>query len=297
MTPSQTVEDRSIPVNKAVLLYSGIAGQSFTLTNIDLSTVVVTFPDAVSVLAPSDWDGMIAPPQTVSVSGVAPSGFSLGSSAIEVGSSVDILLFDKPVALVLSGVTGSVGYKPPGSSSWTQITNTCGGSYASPSAPSFPGECFISNDSDTKIYTYHFTTFALLDNGQGNSNGNTRSYGGRLFPSNVPGLVGFEGLITNSFLNNNLLFPNLNQSKNINSNKKELSALNINNVSNLNNKIPGKPALFDITTFFQTNDKNFLILFLIFAAIILGVIIDILFIKVRRYLYKLRIKHDQDFKN
>ncbi len=162
LTVSQTVGDHSITVNKAVLLRSGTVDQPFTLTNVNLSTVVVTLPDAVSVLAPSGWNGMIAPPKTVSASGAAPSGFSIGNTVIEVGSSDVILLFDKPVALVLSGVTGNVGYKPSGSSSWTRITSACGGSYASPSAPSFPGECSISNGSDTKIYTYHFTTFGAL---------------------------------------------------------------------------------------------------------------------------------------
>ncbi|MBI5221904.1 MAG: hypothetical protein HY980_00170 [Candidatus Magasanikbacteria bacterium] len=159
----QIVGDYAITVAKAVRLLSGVADQPFTLTNTGVSSITVTLPDAVSVLAPSGWNGTIAPPQTVSASGVAPPGFSLGSTAVEVGSSASILLFDKPVALVLSGVTGSVGYKPAGSSNWTQITNTCGGSYASPSAPSFPGECSVSNGSDTKIYTYHFTTFGSLN--------------------------------------------------------------------------------------------------------------------------------------
>ncbi|MGI0069785.1 MAG: hypothetical protein ACREAN_05975, partial [Nitrosopumilaceae archaeon] len=56
----------------------------------------------------------------------------------------------------------TVGYKPAGSNNWIVITNTCGGTYSSPSNPTFPGECFISNGIDTKIVTYHFTTFSSL---------------------------------------------------------------------------------------------------------------------------------------
>jgi len=159
----QSVGGQTMTVNKAVVLESGVDDQPFTLSNSDLTSVSVSIPDTTTVLAPSGWDGKIAPPKTGSSSGSAPSGFSVGNTVIEVGSSSGILLFDKPVSIVLSGVTGNVGYKPSGSSTWVQITTVCGGTYASPSAPTFPNECYISNGTDTKIYTYHFTSFASLN--------------------------------------------------------------------------------------------------------------------------------------
>lgn len=162
MTAAKNIGGVSVTAEKAVRMLSGIDGQPFTLTNTDLSSFVVTIPHAAVILAPSAWDGKFAPPRIGSSAGTAPSGFSIGSTVIEVGSPDVVLLFDKPVAVILAGVTGDVGFKPAGSSSWTRIENTCAGTYTSPTAPTFPEECSISNGSDTKIYTYHFTTFAEL---------------------------------------------------------------------------------------------------------------------------------------
>ena len=163
MTVPKTIGGLSITVAKAVMMRSGIAGQPFDIKNSSLENFSVTFPDATSIMAQSGWDGEFVPPKTAAKSGTAPSGFSLGSTVIEVGSSDQVLLFDKPVAVVLAGVNGDVGYKPSGSSSWTRITGACSGTYASPSPPAFPGECYISNGTDTKIYTYHLTTFGSLN--------------------------------------------------------------------------------------------------------------------------------------
>lgn len=73
-----------------------------------------------------------------------------------------MLLFDKPVVLTLPGVTGPVGYKPAGSNTWVMITQQAGGTYNNPTAPLFPGEAYITNGTDTKIITWHFTSFAGL---------------------------------------------------------------------------------------------------------------------------------------
>ena len=160
---AQSVGGVSVSVNKAVNLQSGTDTQAITLTNSNLSNVSVAIPDNTTVLGTSGWDGKITPPKTGSSSGSAPSGFSVGSTVIEVGSSTGVLLFDQPVIITLTGVTGNVGYKPAGSTTWTQITTACGGTYASPAKPTFPGECYISDGSNTRIYTYHFTTFGSLD--------------------------------------------------------------------------------------------------------------------------------------
>lgn len=159
----QTFGDQSVLVTQAVTLQSGTDTEPIILTNSDLGNVSVSIPDGTTILAGSGWDGTIQPPTTASGTGNAPAGFSVGGTVIEVGSPNDTLLFDKPVSIILTGVTGAVGYKPAGSNNWIQITNVCGGTYANPTAPVFPGECYISNGADTTIYTYHFTTFGSLN--------------------------------------------------------------------------------------------------------------------------------------
>ncbi len=162
MTAAKNIGGASVIMEKAIRLMSGIEGQPLMIKNADLSSSSFTLPYLATVLAPNGWDGKIVPPKTGSSAGTAPSGFSIGGTVIEVGSSDVVLLFDKPAEVILTGVTGNVGYKPAGVSSWTRITSTCGGTYALPASPTFPGECSISNGSDTKISTYHFTTFAEL---------------------------------------------------------------------------------------------------------------------------------------
>ena len=163
LSASKDIGGQLVTVGKAVQLSSGTSGTPIILTNSTLASASVSIPDATTILAPSGWDGIIAPPKTGSSSGTAPTGYSIGT-AIDVGSPNAVLLFDKPVLVTLSGLTGSVGYKPSGSTTWKQITTACGGTYSSPtlSAASFPGECSISNGTDTKILTYHFTTFGGL---------------------------------------------------------------------------------------------------------------------------------------
>jgi putative cell wall-binding protein len=102
----------------------------------------------------------------------------VGNTVIEVGAANAILLFDQPVILTLPGVTGTVGYKPAGSDSWVQITQLAGGTYANPAAPAFPGEAYISNGTDTKIITWHFTSFAGLSAQNVPSAGSSGNSGG-----------------------------------------------------------------------------------------------------------------------
>ncbi|HET7629967.1 MAG TPA: right-handed parallel beta-helix repeat-containing protein [Candidatus Saccharimonadales bacterium] len=177
LTAPVVVGSASITVTKAVALKSGSASQPIKITNSALSNVSVSIPDSTTVLAPNNWDGKIQPPKSVSASGTAPSGFSVGGTVVEVGSTDGVLLFDQPVSVVLTGVTGTVGYLPSGSSTWVQITNQCSGTYANPSAPTFPGECYISDGTNTKIYTYHFTTFGTLTASQTSSSGGSSSSG------------------------------------------------------------------------------------------------------------------------
>jgi hypothetical protein len=163
LTVAKKVATVDVIIEKAVKLKSGTIAEPIIIKNVDIPTVIVSIPDETTILAPAGWTGTIQPPKAASNSGTAPSGFSVGDTVIEVGSPDAVLLFDTPVTLTLEGVTGAVGYKPAGSTVWTQITEQCGGSFDNPDAPSFfPGECFISDGSNTKIVTYHFTSFGSL---------------------------------------------------------------------------------------------------------------------------------------
>jgi hypothetical protein len=157
-----TVRGNVVTLTKAVTLKSGINGNPIVLTNSNLNNVSASIPNETKIQGPAGWDGKITPPIASTSSGTAPAGFSVGSTVISVGSAEGTLVFDKPVTLLLDGVTGAVGYRPSGSNTWIQITDTCDGSYAVPTAPTYPGECSISNGTDTKIVTYHFTSFGSL---------------------------------------------------------------------------------------------------------------------------------------
>ena len=181
----QNIGGQSVQITQAVQLTSGVASTPVNITNSALPGVSVSIPDGATIFAPSGWNGTLTPPTNGSSSGTAPSGFSVGSTVIEVGAPGVELILSQPATLVLPGVTGAVGYEPSGSSTWVHITDVCGGTYASPAPPVFPGACYISNGVDTEIVTYHFTTFGSLNvyvapshNGGGGSGGGVGSGGG-----------------------------------------------------------------------------------------------------------------------
>ncbi len=148
---------------------SGIIGVDGTgvlpeiVINSDVADVVI--PDGTTVTGPAGWDGIISAPTSGTPSGGnAPAGFAVGDTVITLGSPDGTITFDTPVVITLPGVTGSVGYRPSGSTQWHEITNVCTGTYESPTGAPAGGECAISNGTDTKILTYHFTSFgSLLD--------------------------------------------------------------------------------------------------------------------------------------
>ena len=137
---------------------------ALSLTNSTITDVSVSIPDSAVIFAPSGWDGIVNPPKKIVLSGVAPTGFAVSSQVIEVGSETETLIFDTPATVLLEDVVGTIGYKPSGSDSWIEITNTCGGTYDSPTLDSslFPGECSISDGTNTKVLTFHFTSFGSL---------------------------------------------------------------------------------------------------------------------------------------
>ncbi|KUO70868.1 MAG: hypothetical protein APF81_08015 [Desulfosporosinus sp. BRH_c37] len=126
LTVAQNVGGQAVQVEKAVRLVSGTNDQPITITNSGLAGVSASIPDGTTILAPAGWNGSMTPPRQVSGTGSAPSGFSVGNTVIEVGAANTILLFDKPVTLIIPGVTGPVGYKPAGSNTWVQITQQAG---------------------------------------------------------------------------------------------------------------------------------------------------------------------------
>ena len=154
--------DPSIDVSG--LLGGGVSGTLPEITiNTDVADVVI--PDGTTVTGPAGWDGIISAPTSGTPSGGnAPAGFAVGDTVITLGSPDGTITFDTPVVITLPGVTGAVGYRPAGSTQWHEITNVCTGTYESPTGAPAGGECAISNGTDTKILTYHFTSFGnLLD--------------------------------------------------------------------------------------------------------------------------------------
>ena len=128
--------------------------------NSDVADVVI--PDNTTVTGPAGWNGIINAPTVGTPDGDAPAGFSVGGTVISIGSSLGTLVFSEPVTILLEGVTGTVGYKPALSDTWQIITNVCD-NYDNPSEPPAGSECTISNGTDTKIVTFHFTEFGELD--------------------------------------------------------------------------------------------------------------------------------------
>jgi parallel beta-helix repeat protein len=146
----------TVTVEKSVIVASSIAGQPITLTQTAVPDVSVNITDGTAVLAPTGWDGKINPPSVGTSAGTPPSGFTVGRKVVEVGSSTVVLLFDHPASVVLTGVTGPVGYRPSGSTTWVPIS-PCG-----PVGPIFPGACSQTDGTNTTILTFHFTAFAAL---------------------------------------------------------------------------------------------------------------------------------------
>lgn len=181
LSGSQRVGDQNVIVAKSVKIKSGNSGSSVSIKNSNFPTGELMIPDGTTIMGPSGWNGQIVPPQAESTAGTtAPSGFSVGSTVVEVGAAGQVLLFDQPVSVILDGVHSSVGYKPAGSTNWVRITATCGGTYANPAAPTFPGECFIADsvNGKTKIYTFHLTSFANLSANSSSSSSSSSSSGG-----------------------------------------------------------------------------------------------------------------------
>ena len=126
------------------------------------SSVSLTVKGPITISGEDNWDGIIYPPQIVSLAGTPPNGL-VPITVYQVGSPDSVLILDEsnnPFEILLKGITGKVGYKLAGVSDWVVITEQCGGNYSSPENPAYPFECYISDGSDTKIVTWHLTNVA-----------------------------------------------------------------------------------------------------------------------------------------
>ncbi len=131
------------------------------LINTDTPAATVEIPDQTIVSGPDAWNGKLTVSTFVASSGSVDPAFVAPTTALLFGSPDVILVFDKAVTILLTGTTGQVAYKTPGSSTWILISG-CTGTYAAPDNPPANGECSISNGADTKIVTFHFTEFSGL---------------------------------------------------------------------------------------------------------------------------------------
>jgi hypothetical protein len=157
-----TIEDVSETFPKQVKILAQTENVDITMFNSDLNYVTIIIPDVITLLAPDSWDHKFLPPTEISVMGNIPSGYQSTDSVIQIGSLDTIILFDKPVTIILDNVNGDMGHRLAGENSW-YLLDTCSGSYESPGPPVFPNECTISNGVHTKIVTYHFTHFAEFE--------------------------------------------------------------------------------------------------------------------------------------
>jgi len=153
-----TVETSNATLDLTGLVSGGTGVLPEITINAGNATVVI--PDNTTVTS-AGWDGIMSAPTSGSSSGAAPAGFSVGNVVVEVGSPDRTLTFSNAVKIVLTGVTGTVGYKPAGSSTWQTITTQCNSATDSSNISS--GECYFTDGGDTVIWTYHFTSFAGLN--------------------------------------------------------------------------------------------------------------------------------------
>ncbi len=155
------IDDVTVNLTLEIQFVSVVQNDPIQLINTDLPTVSVEIPDNTVLSAPAEWDQTIFPPTEVSTSGTVSSGFKTPTTSIQVGSPDVVLVFDTAVTIILEGTTGQTAYKLSGTDNWVLI-DTCLGTYDSPTDPG-SGECSITDGTDTKILTYHFTEFAELE--------------------------------------------------------------------------------------------------------------------------------------
>jgi len=174
VTFSARIRNIDIDLTQQVQFVSNVVGTPITIQNTELSEVIVSIPDQSKIVGPPNWNGELSPPKSIPTAGTVPSGFQTPTTSIQIGSPDFILVFDSPVTITLDNIVGQIAYKLPGKETWNLI-DKCLGTYANPTNPTFPNECSISNEVDTKIITYHFTEFVGLEEIPKSSGGKGRT--------------------------------------------------------------------------------------------------------------------------
>lgn len=180
ITPvNQTVAGVTVEFTKEVKMNTSEQNESITLRSTQLPNIEILIPDQTTISGPDEWDGRLVPPVPIVGGGIVPSGFLIPTGAILVGSANAVLIFDNPATLILNGTIGQTAYKSPNSDTWILISG-CTGTFENPNNPPQPGECLISDGTNTKIITFHFTEFAGLPTpapAESTSSGNSGGHG------------------------------------------------------------------------------------------------------------------------
>ena len=140
---------------KSVTLQSGTDGTNMTISSPDSQ---IEIPDGVTIYASEDWDGTIAPPGNVTSASANDPDYDV-NNAVEVGSTTETLIFDKPVKVVVPSTDGVPIYRPDASSPWQPIPNICADIVATGLA--FPDTCYIKTGGETFIWTHHLSQFGM----------------------------------------------------------------------------------------------------------------------------------------
>lgn len=156
LPPGTATEDVKIPVSEGEGKLEGAVSMDAGDGNM---SVIVSFPEDLTITGGSDWDGVLQVP-TVVRTPVQPSPSSGMRTenvySIEVGGNTP-LLFDKPVKITFTGKAGHlVGWSRDGV--FTPVTNIC-----NPADGSGLGEggadCKIDSGRDLVVWTRHMTVY------------------------------------------------------------------------------------------------------------------------------------------
>jgi hypothetical protein len=158
---------------KKVIFVTENNGNIITMTNSNISWIRIIFTDETELSVDKLWDGTISLTESANTSRII-TGYEIPDKIIKMGNDNLTIQFDKAVTIIFDGMTGDAAYKQTGATNWNLISAICEGEYGTPTDPSAENMCYITDGVNTKIITYHFTEFALIqettDNGSSGGN-------------------------------------------------------------------------------------------------------------------------------
>ncbi|MEE9573213.1 MAG: hypothetical protein V3W20_09210 [Candidatus Neomarinimicrobiota bacterium] len=168
---------------KKVIFVTENNGNEITMINSVVSEITVVFSDEteLSTVSSTDssWDGTISLTESENTSSII-TGYEIPDRIIKIGNDNLTIQFDKAVTIIFKNMIGDAVYKQTGATNWNLIS-TCQGTYDTPTDPGVRNMCYITDGVNTKIITYHFTEFAILeetDDGSSSGGNNGSSSGG-----------------------------------------------------------------------------------------------------------------------